>query len=435
MPTRDEPMSTPRRGWRETIEQGTYRTHRVACPSSADQRPGRRCGCPLQILVPGAAPGSSRMLTFDGSLTQARAERRRLMAQGRPRVETLPEAGTLHEFTLAYFKAKEPTLAPSTVKARSEAYRSRIAPTLGALELADVTRERVEVWLAGIIETESPHAVWKAVGALRAILKVAVEWGRIPTNPAARLRLPRHNGHGAEPATRVLDERQLDALFAQAADKPGIQSMMMVAGESGLRRGELVGLRWPDVDLEARRLTVARSVWRTSARNGVPTQHLIRPPKGGKPRVVPLSERAVQALTRWRERSVPAQVATLSYVWPGRTGGPIDATYPGRALRKMERAAGLVDAEGNPLVTLHGLRHTAGSIMLGAGVSLIAVQHVLGHANPQITARVYSHLVDRDRQLDEAMAVFDRPREQEATKRATAKLKAVKDAVPGGVRK
>ena len=73
-------------------------------------------------------------------------------------------------------------------------------------------------------------------------------------------------------------------------------------------------------------------------------------------------------------------------------------------MRAMTRA-GLVDDAGKPLVTLHGLRHTCGSILLARGVPLIVVSRHLGHADPNITARVYAHLLS-DSELDHAAAVF-----------------------------
>jgi integrase len=96
-----------------------------------------------------------------------------------------------------------------------------------------------------------------------------------------------------------------------------------------------------------------------------------------------------------------------SYVWPGRDGGPMGERSPGQALERALLRAGLVDDAGTPLIAFHGLRHTAASIVLGAGVPLIVVSRQLGHADPQITARVYAHLVNRA-QLDEAASVFDR---------------------------
>ena len=78
---------------------------------------------------------------------------------------------------------------------------------------------------------------------------------------------------------------------------------------------------------------------------------------------------------------------------------------PNQALARTLRRAGLVDGEGVPLVSPHGLRHTAASLMLAAGVPLIVVSRQLGHANPNITAQVYAHLLG-DEQLDQAAACF-----------------------------
>ena len=84
-----------------------------------------------------------------------------------------------------------------------------------------------------------------------------------------------------------------------------------------------------------------------------------------------------------------------------------------------------MDAAGRPLVTLHGLRHTAGSLMLAAGVPLIVVSRQLGHANPNITAQVYAHLLS-DSQLDAAAAVFDAP---EATRTVRETVREIAPSV------
>jgi integrase len=84
----------------------------------------------------------------------------------------------------------------------------------------------------------------------------------------------------------------------------------------------------------------------------------------------------------------------------------MDSIMAGQALARVLGRVGLVDQDGRPLVTFHGLRHTAASIMLARGVPLIVVSRQLGHANPNITAQVYAHLL-HDAQLDDAAAVFD----------------------------
>lgn len=394
-----------RRGWRETIEPGIYRAHRVACASSVDHRPGRRCGCSFQIVVPGARPGATRLLTVSGTVSRARAERDRLRGEGRPESPSVVESGTLDELAGDYLRAKAPTLAPSTVAVREEAYRLRVSPALGDLSLADITRQSVEIWLAETLGTSSRHASGKALEALRVILNLGVQWGRISDSPAAGLRLPKvpRERHRAE---RVLDAAQLAALF-EGTRRVHLESMLRMAGEAGLRRGEVIGLRWPDVDFSARRVLVARSVWQEVGRDGGPPRRIVGPPKSGRERRVAISAGLATRLARWYAIAVVEGGASADgYVWPARYGGPMDSGTPGQALARVLMRVGLVDATGRPLVSFHGLRHTAASIMLARGVPLIVVSRQLGHANPNITAQVYAHLLS-DSQLDDAAAVFD----------------------------
>ncbi len=396
-----------RRGWREKIERGLYRSHLVACPSSGDQRARRRCGCPFQVVVPGSDPGTTRLITVHGSIGEARAERDRRRGEGR--VATAPvEPGSLDDFAAAYLRAKAPTLAPSTIKAREEAYRLRVSPALGGLALGDVTRQRVEVWLADTLASSSRHATWKAAGALRAILKVAVEWGRLADNPAAGLRLPKAPTDRGTAAARVLDAEQLASVFA-GTKRARVETMLRIAGEAGLRLGEVIGLRWPDLDLAARRVTVARSVWQEAGREGAAPRRIVGTPKSGRARRVAISAGLAARLGDWYALAVvEGGAAADGYVWPGKDGGPMDSATPGQALARILERVGLVDGEGDPLITFHGLRHTAASIMLARGVPLIVVSRQLGHANPNITATVYAHLLN-DAQLDDAAAVFDAP--------------------------
>ncbi len=123
------------------------------------------------------------------------------------------------------------------------------------------------------------------------------------------------------------------------------------------------------------------------------------------------STQATRALVRCRR---PA----TGYVWPGKGGGPMDASSPSQALMRVLDRASMVSSpkprrrgeRPRGIVTLHGLRHTAASIMLAAGVPLIVVSRQLGHANPNITTQMYAHLVDQEQQLDYAAAVFETPR-------------------------
>ena len=357
-------------------------------------------------MVPGARPGTTRLLTVAGSVTRARAERDRLRGEGRPVPPAVIHPGTLDEFAGEYLRAKAPTLAPSTVKGREEAYRLRVSPTLGDLDVSEVSRQRVEIWLAETLASSSRHATWKALEALRTILKAAVEWGRVADNPAAGLRLPKAPPGELQRAKKVLDAEQLAALFA-GTRRLHLETMLRMAGEAGLRLGEIIGLQWPDVDLAARRVTVARSVWQEAGRDGKPPRRLVGSPKSGRVRRVAISAGLATRLARWyADAVVEGGASAEGYVWPARSGGPMDSSTPGQALARVLDRVGLVDGDGRPFITFHGLRHTAASIMLARGVPLIVVSRQLGHANPNITAQVYAHLLS-DSQLDDAAAVFD----------------------------
>ena len=186
--------------------------------------------------------------------------------------------------------------------------------------------------------------------------------------------------------------------------------MIRAAGEAGLRRGEIAGLKWPDIDLIERRLAIRRSIVQERPSPGRALRKIEKPTKGRRARRVAITSSFAQRLGDWYAEAVVAGGATADgYVWPGRDGGPMHDRSLARALERALRRAGLVadeDGRSVPLVTPHGLRHTCASIMLASGVPLIVVSRQLGHANPNITATIYAHLLG-DSQLDEAAAAFE----------------------------
>ena len=401
-PTRDPSAIGRAQGWREQIEPGIYRAHRVACTASADQRRGRRCECSYQILVPGPVPRRTRMLTLKGTITEARATKRRLQAQGRPVAPKHEHPDeTLDAFAARYLRAKSATFSPHTIKSIETEYRLRIAPSLGLLRLSEVTRERIEIWLADLARrASSRRMLTQSVASLRMILSTAVSWGRIPVNTASRLRLPAPETHEKQAVERVLTEAQLAQLFAEGPGTLRIATMLRAAAEAGLRRGEIIGLRWGEVHVDERRIEVRRSVWHVDGKCGEKTA------KGRRARRVAISDATCALLSDWYAESVVHGGADAGgYVWPGTGGVPMNAHSPTQAVARALARAGLVDQESRPLVTLHGLHHTCGSILLARGVPLIVVSRHLGHADPNITARVYAHLLS-DTQLDQAADVF-----------------------------
>ena len=173
------------------------------------------------------------------------------------------------------------------------------------------------------------------------------------------------------PAFRFLDFDEAKRLIRGMADEPLWQTMVLVAMRTGLRLGELRGLRWCDVDLAAARLIVRQAV----ARKVVGT------PKGGRQREVPLAPSVVDALKGWRHLRGPL-------VFCNDDGSMLTKEQCKWPLKRAQRRAGLT------ALGWHDLRHTFASHMVMRGVSLKAVQELLGHSTIEMTMR-YAHLAPR----------------------------------------
>ena len=404
----------PRRGWRERIEAGLYRAHRVSCPSTRDRRPGRRCKCPFEIKAPGRVPGTTRNVTVLGGVTDARAERRRLMAVGRPESNASEGAGTLHTFAAEWFTAGEPLWTPGTLSVRDHAYRTRIEPAFGDRRLTTLRRPEVEAWAADLIERgHGRRAVEIAVQTLRAMLSVALDADLIETNPAARVRLPPPPPRERSASDRVIDQSGRDRLIAAAHDVRQ-ETIIRAAVEAGLRRGEIAGLTWPDVLLDQRRLVVRQAVWQSKK-----TGKVVQSPKAGKMGRVAISQAFAARLADWHSESVLEGGADpLGYVWPGRAGGPMSPSSITHLVAKVGKRAGLVDARGRHIASAHGLRHSAGSIALSEGVPLTVVSAQLRHSRPAFTAARYSHLLS-DAELDRFAAAHNAEAVEDAVGKAS----------------
>src|SRR5262249_46330090 len=151
--------------------------------------------------------------------------------------------------------------APATMEIRERAWRFRIAPHLAECRLDELTRDRLETWLARLVRAEPEHrrSVELALATLKRLLSGAVEWRRLPINPAAGLKMP-----AAPPSTpnsqRVLTSEQVDALL-EHAPRLRDKTLVLAALDGALRRGELIGLRWENVKLAERRFVISEAVW------------------------------------------------------------------------------------------------------------------------------------------------------------------------------
>lgn len=247
----------------------------------------------------------------------------------------------------------------------------------------------------------SRATITAAKTTLSSALADAVNDGTIPRNVARGVRMP---NHVATPATapRFMTEAELHR-FLTAADAHPDGAALTVAVTTGLRIGELLGLRWhpESVDLDAGVIHVTQQLQRVSGGGW----QLASLKSDSSARTIPLSARAVAALRRQKRRQREDRVLAgggwqdHGFVFTGPQGQPMQRARARRALARVLDTAGI-----DPL-RFHDLRHSFASFLIHRGFDLLTVRDLCGHKSIQITANVYGHLFP-DRKA-EAMGAWD----------------------------
>lgn len=283
-----------------------------------------------------------------------------------------------------------------------------IVPKLGGVLLRDLTPDMLarfygEMLVSGRRHVRnggerglSPTTVHKIHVTLHRMLRDAVRWSVVARNVAdvASLDAPKPRKVGRDTMTIWTREQLRTFLDKVANDR--LHAMWVLFITTGMRRGEVAGLRWSAVDLDAGRLRVERAT--------VVVNHTTvdsTPKSERSARVLGLDPQTVTALRSHRARQAQERLswgpaykgADLVFTWDD--GSPIHPTVVLRTFRRLTKAAGL------PTIRLHDLRHSYATVALEAGESMKVVQERLGHASIAITADIYSHV---SRELDQAAA-------------------------------
>lgn len=269
-----------------------------------------------------------------------------------------------------------PTMKYATQKSYAYFLRAHLVPALGGLPLREISREPIQrllnTKLAAGLAWETVHHLQCA---LSKILGTAVEWGYIEANPVRMTKLPRRTRIRTK---AVLAPEQLRLLLGRLPEPS--RSLVLLLMLTGMRIGELLALRWRNVDLLNGLLQVEETVY---------DGHFDEPKSRHSVRLIPLGPLAVALLTERRRRKVDEP---SSLVFPSRTGSPLDRhTLLSRQLKPAAQAVGL----GN--VTWHLLRHSNATLHDSLGTPLGTVQALLGHSSGEITRQVYLHSLAADR--------------------------------------
>ncbi|BCI60818.1 site-specific integrase [[Clostridium] leptum] len=206
---------------------------------------------------------------------------------------------------------------------------------------------------------------------LNGIFESAIDNDLCYKNPAKKISF---SSHVIKAKKQVYTDEQIEIVEKYAMTR---MPEVIILLETGLRRGELLGLSDEDIDLRNRDLSVNRSV--ADKRGG---GILINPPKWGSYRTNPLSDRAITVL-KWRCQS-------SGYLFPGRDGGPQHPNTWSQRLKRFMIALNR-DYPEIPMLTAHELRHTYGTRLRRAGVDIYTIQKIMGHKDIKMTSEIYVH--------------------------------------------
>lgn len=284
------------------------------------------------------------------------------------------------DFLTEWVNLRSAGLAPRTIESYNGLISRQIGPNLADIAADQLQPEQVQRLLSGLCAAGHSRTAQLVYILLRAAYSEAVRVGILATDPTNRVLRPRHVA--SDPRWWSLDEVKT---FAQACPSLQFGHAWLLALMCGLRRGELAGLRWSDVDLIGHELHICNQ------RQWVGGRLIDAPPKSraGR-RSIPYPSLLHDTLARQNrlQRLQQARGAVLPvYVVCGSDNRPVDPHRLNKALWCDIERVGLRQ------INLHGLRHSMASAAVAAGVDIKVLQSLLGHAHYSTTADIYAHVL------------------------------------------
>lgn len=339
-------------------------------------------------------PGGKRKSVYGKSRADVQRKLTALLhdVQRGPPVATGPRQ-TLGQFLQSWLAdAVKPSVRHSTYVSYEEKVRIHITPDLGKIPLEQVTPQRIQTLLQDKHEAGlSPRSVQFLRAVLRRALGLALKWGLVARNAATLVDLPRLSRR--TPST--LNSQQATMLM-RTLNGDRLESLVTIIVGTGLRRGEALGLRWSDINLDEATMSVKGQFQRIKG-----TWTRVEPKTEASARTLALPAVAVASLRAHRTRQLEERLVSgplwkdYELVFPTATGEPQDGGSVSHQFAKRVKWANEIARrerrEELPPVTLHGLRHSTATMLLAQGLSLGEIQKVLGHSQIALTANLYAH--------------------------------------------
>lgn len=274
--------------------------------------------------------------------------------------------------------------------------KHHILPVIGDVQLQRLTSQQVQsLYSQKMKEGLSASYIHSIHGLLHEALDQAVKWKLISMNPCDSVTLPRQVRYEIHPLTKEQAQRMLST----AKGHP-LEGLLTMALATGMRKGELLSLRWEDVNMDDRSLQVRRTV--AKYKGGYVESE---PKTAGSRRKIVLPQFVIDTLKQHRVHQLEARLK-MGDAWVDRDLVFCNVNgdyYPFATLDQQFKA--LLKVAGLPLIRFHDLRHSAATLLLTMGVHPKVVQELLGHSQIRMTLDTYSHVLPSMQQ--EAMSKLD----------------------------
>lgn len=276
-----------------------------------------------------------------------------------------------------------------------------VVPYIGSTLLTKLNSDQIQKTYFALEKEYAPGTIRLVHRVLKTAFNDAIKHKKLTNNPCVNVTQPEETKEEAIALTADQCQRLIDM-----AKGTRIECFVIFALATALRRGELLGLRWADIDLDEKTVKVQRTLsYLPDPQTGKYRFIETTPKSKSSRRIIPLTDFALVALKAHRTRQLEQRLQAgakwqeKDLVFPGKDGDYWIATVLVYHFEKIVKEAGI------PAICIHELRHSSATLLRRKGVDLKIIQKILGHSNYAITANIYEH-VDMDDQQD-AMQKMD----------------------------
>lgn len=348
--------------------------------------------------------GDNRETKYFDTQREANNWRHRKIEQRRQGLGLFDSKLPLSKFLNEWLIVAKTSIRPNTYYQYTQIVNQHINPILGQILLRDLRPDQVQsLYTSKLASGTSPRTTRLIHSVLHCALNHALKLGLVLRNVSDAVIRPKV----PQKEMKTLDDYQVRQLI-HAAEGTRIQMLLWMAVATGLRQGELLGLKWEDLDWQTRRIQIKRQVQRRKGEGLV----FCEPKSASGRRIITLGKVTIQKLrdhktAQYYERAQAGDKwHDLDLIFPTPLGTPNDFSNLIKVYKKCLRDAGL------PNLRFHDLRHSAATLMLQEGINPKIVQERLGHSDISLTLNTYSHVLpsmqeEAAEKLDELLILED----------------------------